>query len=218
MRQSPEQSIRDLSLDTVNTPHPRDGLAHVRPCQHNLNIVGMPSDREHSLLTYSWYRSVARSCATALVLPEPRYVSMEQVAELFLLTRGVRSVVEACREWLDATPMAPMLKGYETPRDDQVPLHASIDEQFTNLERMTETACSDEQQTRICKEAISCLRDVYRSVAHYDAKDTLQTGALDSPLTMEIDANGSQVTFSPGSRACPWNLWSLYRLLYHLLW
>lgn len=107
---------------------------------------------------------------------------MEQVAELFLLTRGVRSVVDACRDWLNETPMAPLIRGYQAPHEEQMPLHASIEERFQELERMTEISCPDEQQTRICKEAISCLRDVSRSVLHYDAKDTLQTGAITSRL------------------------------------
>ena len=115
---------------------------------------------------------------------------MEQVAELFLLTRGVRDVVNACRHWLEESPMAPMIRDYEAPHE-QIPLHTSIEERFQELERMTETSCSDEQQTRICMEAISDLRDVYKNVLHYDAKDTLQTGAITSKFMVCISADGS---------------------------
>ncbi|KAI5360987.1 hypothetical protein Slin14017_G091620 [Septoria linicola] len=127
--------------------------------------------------------SVARSCATALVLPEPKYVSMEQVAELFLLTRGVRTVVEACGVWLHASQLAPILKGYDIPHPDEITLPDSIRDRFKALNGMIETNVPDMHQKRICKEAIMHLEGIYRSVSHYDAKDRLQTGHVFTWMT-----------------------------------
>ncbi|PPJ51938.1 hypothetical protein CBER1_09681 [Cercospora berteroae] len=120
--------------------------------------------------------SVARSCAIAFALPEPRYVSMEQVTELFLLTRGVSTIVDACVLWLRSSPLAPVLVGYEIPDREQVTLPDSVSERFHVLDQMIDTACFGEHQKNVCKDALMALADVYRSVAYFSAKNQLQTG------------------------------------------
>lgn len=116
-----------------------------------------------------------------MVMPEPRHVNMDQVAELFLLTRGVRDVVLVCHKWIKSGPLGGVLEGYVVPHEEeQLPLPPTISARFADLDRMLMHSCSDENELTICREALTHLEDIYRGVAHFNAKEQLETGESSS--------------------------------------
>ncbi|PIB01593.1 hypothetical protein CB0940_02079 [Cercospora beticola] len=187
-----------LALSALHIIHrrPNESERHMRLCDnHQAKAVGafhsllstqlneQLSQPMFALASVISISSVARSCAVAYALPEPRYVSMDQVTELFLLTRGVGTIVDACVSWLRSSPLAPVLAGYDIPDRDQVTLPDVVTERFRVLDEMIETACFGEHQRNICRDALSALEDVHRSVVHYSAKNQLQTGHVFSWMT-----------------------------------
>lgn len=121
--------------------------------------------------------SMGRSCADAMSMPEPRYVSMEQVAELFLLTRGVRDLIHTCMEWVSSGPLGPMLDGHYIPDQHDVQLPVALQKQFINLQYMLEECCAVEYRPE-CERALRRLEDIYRNVLQVSATGEVETGQI----------------------------------------
>lgn len=130
-------------------------------------------------------------------MSEPRHVNMDQVAELFMLTRGVRDVVEVCAEWIQHGPLGELIGSYHAPEDEDLTLPEPITERFADLNKMLDKSCLDSVELETCRQALSELRRVYCSVAHFDAKSKLQTGTV-SLLTKKFVADNAQAISSPG--------------------
>ena len=121
--------------------------------------------------------SMSRQCATAAIQPEPRFVDMEQVCEMFLLTRGVADVVGACHEGLSTGPLAAMLTGYALPTDEDPPvLPETVTRRLEDLYHLAEKACPEEDKFDACKHALLQLDRIYQALAYFDARGQLQTG------------------------------------------
>lgn len=128
--------------------------------------------------------SMSRQCATAAIQPEPQFVDIEQVCELFLLTRGVADVVGACHEGIRAGPLADMLNGYLLPADQDPPaLPETVTRRLEDLYRLAEKACPDEDKFDACKHALLQLDRIYQAIAYFDARGELQTGKSDQFAT-----------------------------------
>lgn len=121
--------------------------------------------------------SMGRSCADAMLMPEPRCVSMEQVAELFLLTRGVRDLIHTCMDWVSAGPLGPMLDGNNVPDQHDVQLPVAVQKHFINLQYMLEECCGVEYRPE-CERALRRLEDIYHNVLKASATGEVETGQI----------------------------------------
>ncbi|KAK4493910.1 hypothetical protein PRZ48_015095 [Zasmidium cellare] len=113
----------------------------------------------------------------ALAMSEPRCVDIEQILEMFMLTRGVKDVVMVYGEVIAKSPIAPMLIGYEVPNDAEIVLPDSVYDRLNDLTKLVESPC-DQEQSEACKDAVSRMEMMYRVVAYFEAKDNLMTAAL----------------------------------------
>lgn len=121
--------------------------------------------------------SIAKSCAMALAMSEPRRVDIDQILEMFMLTRGVKDVVTVYGEVISKSSLAPMLSGYEAPNDAEIVLPDSIYSRLNDLTKLIESTCYQEQ-VEPCKQAVARLEVMYRVVAYHEAKDNLMTGEI----------------------------------------
>lgn len=121
--------------------------------------------------------SMSRQCATAAIQPEPQFVDIDQVCEMFLLTRGVADVVSACHESISKGPLAAMMTGYLLPADeDPLALPTTVTQRLEDLYHLAEKACPEEDKFDACKHALLQLDKTYQAIAYYDARNELQTG------------------------------------------
>lgn len=128
--------------------------------------------------------SMSRQCATAAIQPEPQFVDIDQVCEMFLLTRGVADVVSACHESISKGPLAAMMTGYLLPADeDPLALPTTVTQRLEDLYHLAEKACPEEDKFDACKHALLQLDKTYQAIAYYDARNELQTGHAWSWMT-----------------------------------
>lgn len=113
----------------------------------------------------------------ALAMSEPRCVDIDQILEMFMLTRGVKDVVTVYGEVIAKSSLAPMLVGYEAPHDAEITLPDTVHARLNDLTKLVATTCHQEQVDP-CKDAISRLGWMYRVVAYHEAQGKLQTGQL----------------------------------------
>lgn len=111
----------------------------------------------------------------ALAMPEPRCIDIDQILEQFMLTRGIKDIVDLYGEVIAKSPFAPILVGYEFPHDAEIRLPDTVKERLNDLAKLVESTCHEDHLMH-CKEAILHLQIMYRLVAYYQAKDNLQTG------------------------------------------
>ena len=69
-------------------------------------------------------------------MPEPKHVSIEDVAELFMLTRGVREVTAAVVHYIVQGPFSAILVGHRMPEGTRVTLPEPLIQRFRELHRM----------------------------------------------------------------------------------
>lgn len=113
----------------------------------------------------------------ALAMSQPWRVDIDQILEIFMLTRGVKDVVMVYGEVISKSSLGPILLGYETLNDAEIILPDSIYSRLKDLTKLIESACYQEQ-VEPCKEAVARLEVMYRVVAYHEAKDNLRTGKL----------------------------------------
>lgn len=111
----------------------------------------------------------------ALAMSEPRRVDINQILEMFMLTRGVKDVVMVYGDVISKSPLAPMLVGYEAPVDAEIILPDSIYSRLNDLTKLVDSTCYPEQ-VEPCKQAVTRLEAMYRVVAYHEAKNNLMTG------------------------------------------
>lgn len=118
----------------------------------------------------------------ALAMSEPRCVDIDQLLEMFMLTRGVKDIVMVYGEVIAKSSLAPMLHGYEVPHDAEIVLPEAIYSRLNDLTALVESTCHQEQ-LEPCRDAVTRMEKMYRVVAYHEAKDNLMTGKtfLQSP-------------------------------------
>ncbi|KIX01199.1 uncharacterized protein Z518_08924 [Rhinocladiella mackenziei CBS 650.93] len=106
--------------------------------------------------------SVARSCLTTSALPSTQqHLTMGQVAELFMLTRGVSDMISLYKEWLKAGPFGPICWALDVPSHEGVQLSQPVQKQFDALYGMLRR-CRSPADRMDCEMALQSLEDVYR--------------------------------------------------------
>ena len=70
--------------------------------------------------------SMARSCAVAEGARFEKVINMDDVTELFFLTRGVRDVIHLAYDHIKQSPMGEMFEGHHNPASDKVVLPQQV--------------------------------------------------------------------------------------------
>ncbi|KAK5187947.1 hypothetical protein LTR16_009117, partial [Cryomyces antarcticus] len=84
-------------------------------------------------------------------------MSIDDIVELFVLTRGVREVVKPSTVWINNGPLKPMLYGHVFPEFAERALPDSLQLHFDDLRDMVRDHRIDLAVQRFCVEALAEL-------------------------------------------------------------
>ena len=104
---------------------------------------------------------------------------MEDVAEVILLTRGVRDVTSLLRDQLQASPISGLLFGHHMPDDEKgrVRLPEAVLAHWDEVQAMICDQCVDDALA-ICLEAWRELKDIYMNVKYFKQLQRLESGVV----------------------------------------
>ncbi|GAB7366758.1 hypothetical protein MBLNU230_g0712t1 [Neophaeotheca triangularis] len=113
----------------------------------------------------------------------PVQMTMENVAEIFLLTRGVREVIGIARDWVIQGPLSIMFYGHSRPDDVEVTLSDEVETRFTILRDLVHDECSTDDASQICLETLTKLRDIFANIQYFGPKTQFGSGVYMSFMT-----------------------------------
>lgn len=173
---APTDAIRDKYLRLCDK-HQTVAVETSRMIMININ-----EDSGAALFAFSSITSLsalAKTVITAQQRSEPKFVSVDEIAECLALTRGVREIVAASVHSLLQSPMAALLTGYEVHCNVRVLLPKHIVDRITTLQRMLSEKCDDSQTNHaLCSNAVVCLQQIYRNIFFFMSTDTLGVGHI----------------------------------------
>ncbi|KAH9827807.1 Sterol uptake control protein 2-like protein 3 [Teratosphaeria destructans] len=114
--------------------------------------------------------SMARACARVAAQPPPKAVSLDEIVEMFVLTRGVRDVIGIAHDLIIQGPLAPMFAGHEMPeaQKSRVFLPPPAQTRLDELQTMLHQHCANElPNLTVCSEALRELKDIYRNCQYF---------------------------------------------------
>ena len=103
---------------------------------------------------------------------------MDEIVEMFHLTRGVRDVIHVTYEHIQKGPMTEMFDGHRYPIDADIKLPQSVANQFKSIQEMLEGYGLDPEALEHCQAALTDLEDIYRNVIYWNAVATLEAGQV----------------------------------------
>ena len=138
--------------------------------------------------------SVARSCA----IVEARTIDIDDVVELFFLTRGVRDVILVTYEHITSGPMLEMFENSEYPAGTEVSLYVSclredfkdsqladaifrpqpVSDQFNSVRTFLKEYGLDPEALTHCESALNDLEEIYRNVQYFGHYKPIETGQV----------------------------------------
>lgn len=145
--------------------------------------------------------SIARSCIVAGAKSPPRAIDIEEVTELFILTRyaepqtlaqvivytaandfsrGVRDVKRATNDIVVTGPLAFMFRGHspmspQASEGSKIPLPDCVRSELSRLEEMLQEQCEPDELEH-CSAALHELTQIYRNVQHFARISAVDTG------------------------------------------
>ncbi|EMC99938.1 hypothetical protein BAUCODRAFT_356585 [Baudoinia panamericana UAMH 10762] len=125
--------------------------------------------------------TMARSCATAATRASPQGLDVGEIAELFVLTRGVLDFVSVARAHLTQTPMAEMFEGHCMPESEEgkTSLPEHVRKRFRSLEDMIlERHQKAPEKLSIVTSALKYLELVYRDLTYFLRVGMIEVGAV----------------------------------------
>lgn len=105
--------------------------------------------------------STARSCAVSGPM------NMNDVAELFFLTRGVRDIATAAQKQVWEGPLAPFFENTTYPAGTAIFLPSHVSEHFNRLHEMVAEYGLDIEALAHCQSALHELEDIYRNIQYW---------------------------------------------------
>lgn len=118
--------------------------------------------------------SMARNCADT----DSSALDVNTIAELFILTRGVRDMIHLSSEHIRIGPMAPLLHIRRCPEPTEVSLPPSVSAQFEAVQHMLNSYGLDLNAHHHCHIALLELRGIYRNIAHILPTGNVELGDL----------------------------------------
>ncbi|KAK3705721.1 hypothetical protein LTR37_013164 [Vermiconidia calcicola] len=122
--------------------------------------------------------AMARSCEAAESGSNPQAIGMEDVAELFILTRGVRDVIAVTRDHIVQGPMSALFPAHSAPEGMEITLSAPVESQFDALQEMLEGWGLDPEALEHCHSALRDLHEIYENVVYWGTRGHVETGQV----------------------------------------
>ncbi|KAK3620785.1 hypothetical protein LTR56_023197 [Elasticomyces elasticus] len=193
-RHSPEAMARYLS---VCDKHQAIAIAALRDAL-NGNVTAENSGALFALAAVTSISSMARSCAMANARPGPHALTIDEIAEYVLLTRGVREVTTLTYGHVLHTPISVMFRfnAVEDTEAAALPLSAPVQSHFSTLHSMLDeyhastTTSSDggsnEKTLAYCRAALSTLESTYLNLRYWNSHGGVESGHIWRwPATLE---------------------------------
>lgn len=125
--------------------------------------------------------SMARSSVVNSLQPPPQAIDVDDIAEVVLLTRGVRDVTSVFWEEVRTGPMGYLTKGLEMPDEERqhARLPDSVARHFDDVAAMLQSRCSGEPQIlELCSSAWLALREIYLHLTYFKKIDQVYSGQI----------------------------------------
>lgn len=122
--------------------------------------------------------SMARSCAAAEAIEGPKATSMDNVAELLFLTRGVRDVVEVTHDYIRQGPMGELFESHRMPAGTDVTLPEEVSNQLAAVSQMLSSWGLDSEALTHCQSALTDLEEIYKNISYWAARGHVDTGQV----------------------------------------
>lgn len=118
--------------------------------------------------------SMARSCAGV----DSAALDVNTIAELFILTRGIRDMIQLSAEHIRTGPLATLLHVRRCPELTEISLPPSVSAQFEAIQHMLATYGLDSNALNHCQDALLELRGIYQNIAHVLRTGNIELGDL----------------------------------------
>lgn len=105
-------------------------------------------------------------------------MDMDNVMELFILTKGVANVIRLSHSDIRKGPMAVMLEDQAYPEGTDIHLPLSISSRFEGLQLMLATYGLDEEALEHCQSALTELQEIYKNIAYFSPMASIVTGMV----------------------------------------
>lgn len=120
--------------------------------------------------------STARSCAVPEKMPHPAVMDMNDVAELFFLTKGVRDIIRVTGDYVRKGPMAPIFDATTYPDGIDILLPSTVSDQLEALHRMIAEYGLDLDAAEHCHSALRELEHIYRNIQYWAGIGEVEIG------------------------------------------
>ena len=148
------------------------------------NINAEVADALFALAATISVSSMARACASAEAAGDPKAMTMEDVGELFFLTRGVRDVMQVTHDHIHRGPLSRLFDAHRMPEGTEIVLPTEVSDQFTALKQMLANCGLDHEALTHCQSALTDLEEVYRNINYWATHGGVFTGQVIRWLTM----------------------------------
>lgn len=120
--------------------------------------------------------STARSCAVPETMPHPAVMDMNDVIELFFLTKGVRDIIRVTGDHIRKGPMAPIFNATTYPDGIDILLPPSVADRVKALHRMVAQYGLDLDAAEHCHSALRELEHIYRNIQYWAGIGNVEIG------------------------------------------
>lgn len=118
--------------------------------------------------------SMGRSCA----LSETTSMDMDDVSELFNLTKGIANMIQLARERIEQGPLAEMLEKSTYPPGIKVNLPIRVESRFEALRYMLGTYGLDQEALEHCQNALTELEDIYKIIVYFSSRTDIEINVV----------------------------------------
>jgi hypothetical protein len=132
------------------------------------------ADARFALAAILAVSSMARSCAGT----DATALDVNTIAELFVLTRGVRDMIQLSAEHIRTGPLAALLHVRRCPELPETSLPPSVSAQFETVQHMLVAYGLDSNALHHCQAALLELRGIYQNAAHILRNGNVELGDL----------------------------------------
>lgn len=117
---------------------------------------------------------MARSC----VLSETVTMDIDAVAELFVLTRGIATVIRSSRKHIMQGPLTEMLQIHTYPEGTQVRLPVAVAARFEALQRMLTSYGLGKDALEHSQSALAELEEIYKNIVYLSPTTNIEMDVL----------------------------------------
>jgi hypothetical protein len=132
------------------------------------------ADARFALAAILAVSSMARSCAGTDFVA----LDVNVIAEHFILTRGVRDMIQLSAEHIRTGPLAALLHVRRCSGTTETSLPRSVSAQFEAVQHMLVLYGLDSNALHHCQEALLELRGIYRNAAHILRNEDVEMGDI----------------------------------------